>query len=298
MIVAGLLLVLIGSADIARAALAPHSSRAAALGVFAVVGAGWALVSVLAATGLGVPVAWLGLLLVLAVGWLVTTARDAGARPPGSPAVTPSRHPRLRILPAVVVILVIGASFFWNPVGGGLHGYLVDGLAQAPVRPLAALPVETVMLAVGLALFLVESANIVVRAALRPAIEPQDAMVDIVAAGDGDGRVEVETTGLLGSRTRVVVRDGAASADPPAVQDLRGGRLIGPLERLLIVALSLAGALPIVAGLLAAKGIVRFPEISNDRARGSKAEYFLVGSLVSWALALLAAGTLWISAQH
>ncbi len=79
--------------------------------------------------------------------------------------------------------------------------------------------------------------------------------------------------------------------------DLKGGRLIGPVERLLIAALTLAGAMPIVAGLIAAKGIVRYPEISSDGAGGSKAEYFLVGSLVSWGIAVAAAGLLWISAS-
>ena len=41
----------------------------------------------------------------------------------------------------------------------------------------------------------------------------------------------------------------------------------------------------VIAAVLAAKGIVRFPEISADRARGTKAEEFLIGSLVSWATA-------------
>ena len=64
-----------------------------------------------------------------------------------------------------------------------------------------------------------------------------------------------------------------------------GGRIIGPLERLLIVFLALAGAPTLIAALLAAKGIVRFPEISADRGTGSKAEEFLIGSLTSWGLA-------------
>ena len=41
-----------------------------------------------------------------------------------------------------------------------------------------------------------------------------------------------------------------------------------------------------VAAILAAKGILRFPEISRDEGDGSRAEYVLVGSFVSWFLAL------------
>ncbi len=74
---------------------------------------------------------------------------------------------------------------------------------------------------------------------------------------------------------------------------LKGGRLIGPLERLLVLSLTLAGMYPLVAAILAAKGIVRFPEISRDSAAGNSAEYFLIGSLVSWVLALAGAFLVW-----
>ncbi|NIH72703.1 MULTISPECIES: hypothetical protein [Auritidibacter] len=74
---------------------------------------------------------------------------------------------------------------------------------------------------------------------------------------------------------------------------LRGGRIIGPLERIIIYVLALTGAQGIVAALIAAKGIVRFPEISADRRIGARAEEFLIGSLTSWGLAgALAAATL------
>jgi hypothetical protein len=76
-------------------------------------------------------------------------------------------------------------------------------------------------------------------------------------------------------------------------QQLKGGRLLGPMERLLIVAASI---------VIAAKGLLRFPELQSARTDGSAGpgihevtEYFLVGSFVSWtvslvALALAAAG--------
>jgi hypothetical protein len=49
--------------------------------------------------------------------------------------------------------------------------------------------------------------------------------------------------------------------------------------------------------MLAAKGIVRFPEISRDGETGARAEYFLVGSLVSWVIGLGAAFLVWWAAH-
>lgn len=73
-----------------------------------------------------------------------------------------------------------------------------------------------------------------------------------------------------------------------AIRPFRGGRLIGPLERLLILGLALAGQYAAIGGVVAAKGIVRFPEITAGADKSSNAEYFLVGSLASWGIALLA----------
>lgn len=84
--------------------------------------------------------------------------------------------------------------------------------------------------------------------------------------------------------------DPVAAGAIPASR-LKGGRVIGPLERIFIMVLTVVGAYHVVAALMAAKGIVRFPEISAEAKRdapaemGSKAEEFLVGSLASWGLA-------------
>lgn len=89
---------------------------------------------------------------------------------------------------------------------------------------------------------------------------------------------------------REITADGATPGSVPA-SGLKGGRVIGPLERIFITVLIVVGAYHIVAALMAAKGIVRFPEISadakrvDDAAAGTKAEEFLVGSLASWGLA-------------
>ena len=74
--------------------------------------------------------------------------------------------------------------------------------------------------------------------------------------------------------------------DEGEVTALRGGRWIGPLERLLIIVLAGAGAEVAIAAVVAAKGVIRFPEISKD-STGEKAEEFLIGSVSSWILAAL-----------
>ncbi|VEI14743.1 Uncharacterised protein [Actinomyces viscosus] len=69
---------------------------------------------------------------------------------------------------------------------------------------------------------------------------------------------------------------------------MRGGRWIGPLERILILLLASVEAPAAVAAIVAAKGVIRFPEISKDEG-GQKAEEFLIGSFASWILAILGA---------
>lgn len=93
---------------------------------------------------------------------------------------------------------------------------------------------------------------------------------------------------------------GAVGAvSPPGVPQpsdrLKGGRLLGPMERLLIVGLGLGGQLGAASAVVAAKGIIRFPELNAQRKEGSDpagagiddvTEYFLVGSFASWLVAM------------
>jgi hypothetical protein len=83
------------------------------------------------------------------------------------------------------------------------------------------------------------------------------------------------------------------AGEPQASDRLKGGRLLGPMERLLIVGLGLAGQLAAATAVVAAKSIIRFPEINAQKARENGGigidevtEYFLVGSFASWILAL------------
>ncbi len=78
---------------------------------------------------------------------------------------------------------------------------------------------------------------------------------------------------------------------------LKGGRLLGPAERLMILGLGLAGNLTAASIVVAAKGLLRFPELNSKQGQEhihEITEYFLVGSMMSWlfALASLALG-LW-----
>jgi hypothetical protein len=79
---------------------------------------------------------------------------------------------------------------------------------------------------------------------------------------------------------------------PQAEGELRGGHLIGPLERLLIYGLALAGQWTGAALIASAKSLLRFPELTReDQARiHTVTEYFLLGSLTSWLVALAVAG--------
>jgi len=70
---------------------------------------------------------------------------------------------------------------------------------------------------------------------------------------------------------------------------LKGGRLLGPLERVFILALALGGQFTAASVVVAAKGLLRFPELSSrrDQERIHRlTEYFLLGSFVSWLVAL------------
>lgn len=66
------------------------------------------------------------------------------------------------------------------------------------------------------------------------------------------------------------------------------GRLIGSIERLLLAGMVAVGSYAALGFLVAAKGLVR----SKDLERHAFAEYFLIGTLASTALAVVAGGLL------
>ncbi|KQQ01333.1 MULTISPECIES: hypothetical protein [unclassified Rathayibacter] len=241
-----LLLGLVGGADLLRTHLA---RRAAAATVIAL----WSVALAAALVGLGAPL--LGVVVVAALGgaWLLLTTTAEGRRPPGG------LKPAAGLVVAVLLLSVADRS------GGAATGPLVDvytALGRSDPVP----PVDQALMALGAAVFLLESGNVIVRAALyRELAQPE---------------------GPPPRRLPLRARLSRPPAEEVRLPDLRGGRAIGPLERMLVAGLTLAGAVGLAGAVFAAKGIVRFPEISRDGASGAKAEYFLVGSLVSWTLAL------------
>lgn len=106
-----------------------------------------------------------------------------------------------------------------------------------------------------------------------------------------------------------------STGDPPRAPEpaLRGGRVLGALERLFILGLGMAGQFTVAGLVVAAKGLIRWPEIKAQSESGEAAEslgpevpvagrgrgvtnihalteYFLVGSLASWLIAFASVG--------
>ncbi|MDG2027228.1 MAG: hypothetical protein P8J50_08970 [Acidimicrobiales bacterium] len=86
-----------------------------------------------------------------------------------------------------------------------------------------------------------------------------------------------------------VVLDVVIDGDPPTTR-IRGGRVIGPLERLLIIGFVVAGQPMTAALVVTAKSLLRYPELRShdDVDMHAVTEYVLIGSLMSWAIALAA----------
>jgi hypothetical protein len=199
------------------------------------------------------------------------------------------------------------------------------GELWATYRPTDTVSVDVILLVIGCLVFLLESGNAVVRIALRSEMgereavqtPPSDAagspsVADGAEADSGANAPRAADLPRVGGDA-LPAADALRAADRPrrAGSDalptptepgdpvstpspvLKGGRLIGPLERILVFVLTLAGAYTLIAAVFAAKGIVRFPEISADGKSGNRAEYFLIGSLVSWVTALAAAFLVW-----
>jgi len=172
---------------------------------------------------------------------------------------------------AVLVVGLIGFSGAASPPGGPLADWLTWADLPGTTTPSPA----RLLVLTGLVAFNVATANVIVRLVLLAigALRP-----DMVAAS-------------------TPTFSPAAPGQP--VDRLKGGRLLGPMERLVILGLGLAGEFGAAGIVIAAKGLLRFPEIqaaARSNASGGYpggpagiddvTEYFLVGSFVSWLIAL------------
>lgn len=237
MVLCGVILLMVGAGDVLRTALAGRSGKVRRALILSLFGA--VLLSVLF-WWTGLPL-WAVFLTVLpAVLWFL-----AVPVPPGEGAP----HAVGKLL---LFFLSVAAVTF---LAEGQSAVAAAGSAQV----LRGFTAEALLVALGILLFHLVSANALVRVAL-----------------------DAESPPPSGADDALVVKK----------PHLKGGRWIGPLERVALTGLLVAGAYPVAAGLIAAKGIVRFPEMHEDRAQGNKAEYFLVGSFVSWTAAVVAAGLL------
>lgn len=91
----------------------------------------------------------------------------------------------------------------------------------------------------------------------------------------------------LGDHGGIVVEDETSGASPQRREILRGGTTIGLLERFALIGAVVAGQAAAIAVIVAVKGLGRFSELDDSRAR----ERFIIGTLTSltWAGACAAA---------
>jgi hypothetical protein len=95
-----------------------------------------------------------------------------------------------------------------------------------------------------------------------------------------------------GNRIVRLVLDAAGVSRRTSESALKGGRLLGPLERLIVFAIVLAGDPAAAAIVVTGKGLLRFPEIRTEARQpgpDSVTEYFLIGTFVSLLIASLLA---------
>lgn len=199
-----------------------------------------------------------------ATGWVVTSHLSSQKN---------TRHgiPLAILLAGLALLALYGTR---SPTGGVLGDWL-NTSAMAGIQRLGA---ETLLVFLGAALVQMSTGNVIVRhvlahiGAIRPTGEPQPA------------------------------------------DRLKGGRLLGPMERIFILGLGLAGQVTAAGLVIAAKGLIRFPELQaqaradaddhidlskpRDGSRGpgidELTEYFLIGSFVSWLVALSTLALVWL----
>jgi len=143
------------------------------------------------------------------------------------------------------MILVLAVLFAASGSAGRVQGDLATWYSHLDFRFVEDISVDQFLLGVGALLFLTVSGNRLVRFTLAAA--------------------EIS---LLESES-----------------SLRGGRVLGPMERLMVAAAVISGSLAGAGFVVAAKGLLRFREIRSDGSQSpgvdEVTEYFLIGTFAS-----------------
>ena len=187
-----------------------------------------------------------------------------------------SPNPAVALFGCFLLLGAIAVAFIFDGSRVSERSPLASLAAGAP-QAIGLMP-TSIVLGISAIVFLTATSNALVRAVLDVAGSNNPTPATPVGA-DEAWRVQ-----RRGRDIAVVIR-----AEPRGTPNtFLGGRIVGPLERVIVFASLLTGLPVVIAGLIAAKGVVRFPEISADRDGGTKAEAFLVGTLCSLLLAGLA----------
>ncbi|BBY64542.1 hypothetical protein [Mycolicibacterium helvum] len=138
---------------------------------------------------------------------------------------------RGQVTPLVLFAAVLAMMIVLSGLGSPCAGLVKAWAGWAPVTGLATTDPTRIMLVAGVILLQVTTGNQLVRLLL----------------------------GAVGSVK--------PAGEPQPSDRLKGGRLLGPMERLLIFGLGLAGQPAAATAVVAAKSIIRFPEINAQKAR-------------------------------
>ena len=216
---------------------------------------------------------------------------------------------------AVLVLLLVPAGMSgreWLTVGLGLGVCLAcwtlgasASLGKPPTtergsRPAALRFVALAGLLVGLAIAFL-GGEILENGHAWPAVVDSGPIarfpLDEVVVAVGAFLVQLSTANLV---IRLVL-DAVGVPATSNEKQLKGGRVLGPMERVLILGLGAAGSLTAASVVVAAKGLLRFPELQREVAGepidgpGDVTEYFLIGSFASWLSALGGVALIWLT---
>lgn len=196
-------------------------------------------------------------ILVLCIGSFITVSTWIwlSGRRTGAEANDEEREPVAPLLSLTFMLLVVAGAFALSGSFPTSAGPLDTWYRDLPFTLAPRIPLDQFLLVLAAALFLLATANQIIRLLLHASGTP-------VTRGEST---------------------------------LKGGRVLGPMERLFVMAMIISGAIVATAALIAAKGLLRLPEIrSTEQEQTGQSdeitEYFLIGTFASVLLAAALGG--------